>query len=153
MSGGGYGLGLGEQFRPNRVRRRLAASQSDIPARTGTLGLIDEMLELATELLDDERRSPIPAIVLTGTAIELFLKRLALAKGSTNTTNKMESWNTSLRSLGVTDSLDAKNIVVWGGLRNSASHDLETWKLTHTAARTMIELFGEFLDIHRDAIA
>lgn len=135
------------ELRPGRLRSTMSdeliqASQVD------PVTFAKELLSMSDVLLDDMRTRPVAPVVLSGTAIEHFLRRLALVCGSTSGGGGIEAWASSLRSLGIISKQEKKMVAVWSGLRDIAVHDDDTSPLTITAARHLNVQLMDFIETH-----
>lgn len=144
--------GFKGELRPARFRAAAAAGEVSANTEVHPVAFAKQLLALSDVLLDEAHTRPVAPVVLSGTAVEYFLRRLALQAGSTSKGGGVEAWASALKSLGVITSLEKKEIDVWAGLRNIAVHDDDTSPLTLRDARKINVEFLEFLDRHEASL-
>lgn len=143
------GLHQGE-FRPTRIRPVVDASRQQSDA-VNPAAFAKELIALSDVLLDEPGVNPVAPVVLSGTALEHFLKRLALASGSTSGGGGIEAWAGALRSLGVISKREKKRIPYWSELRDAAVH-ADDDPPTFDDARTLNRELTEFVERHQSRV-
>jgi hypothetical protein len=97
------------------------ASAFDVRARVTAA---TDLMEQVQRLLDDKTMHEAAAIVLTGAALEAFLRSmLALhPAGSVEGRPGISSYAAALRRVEAMTAQDVKDVSAWAGLRNDAAH-------------------------------
>jgi hypothetical protein len=108
-------------------------------------------MEQVEILLSDRSVHPAAPIVLAGAALEERLRALVLQHGCTPSGKGIDAYGTALKTAGVVDGQEAKQVTAWAGLRNRAAHAEELNTLTTTEARIMADGINFFLQKHAEA--
>ena len=136
------------EWRPERFRAvQLYADASGQPVHPAAFA--KELVALSDVLLNDARNRPVAAAVLTGTALEHFLRRLAHSVGSTSSGGGIEAWSGSLRQLGVISAREKKRITLWADFRNAAVHGDDGSPITTEDARAFNGGMLDFIETHQ----
>ncbi len=138
------------EMRPARIRA--LTHDSDASEEPNTTQVALELLVLSDGLMAEARVRPIAPVVLTGTALELFLRALAASHGATAEGGGLDRWASALRSLGVISKQEKKVLAVWAGLRDIAVHADHEVDLSIRDARTMNTGVREFVETYRSHI-
>jgi integrase/recombinase XerD len=142
--------GFKGELRPSRLRSIESDSAGERTGSVNAVSFSKELLSLSDALLDEDSESrPVAPVVLSGTAVEHFLRRLALVAGSTSLGGGIEAWAGALRALGVISKQEKKLIAVWAGFRDIAVHDDDKSSLTFEDARSLNVQFTEFVERHQ----
>lgn len=140
--------GFRGELRPRRLRALTAALEEREASAVFPPDFAKELIALSNVLLEDNKTRPVAPVVLSGTAVEYFVRRLALASGSTSNGGGIEAWSGALRSLNLISKQEKKMIAVWAGWRDIAVHDDDTSPLTPATAERLNAEFLEFVERH-----
>lgn len=135
------------EFRPRRMRKMIAGAARP-PSSVDPTSFAKELIAISDVLLEEVTGRPIAAVALTGTALEYFLRSLAIDSGSTSTGGGIEAWAGALRSLGVITKQEKKKLSHWSGLRDIAVHGVEEEPLSLDDARSFNTGLAEFISRH-----
>ena len=117
--------------------------------RQARIDVVSDILEQAQILLNAKDVHGAAPAVLIGAALEEFLRTWAedseLKPG--NRKPGIETYSALLREADLVSKQDAKDIVVWGGIRNSAAHG--EWDAVADKARVRLMLEGVNLFMRR----
>ena len=86
--------------------------------------IVSDLLQQANELLENKKVHPAAPAILIGAVLEEFLRILCDKNGVVLPTNKssISDYKQELYRLNVISKQDIKDIDVWSGLRNNATH-------------------------------
>ena len=86
--------------------------------------IVSDLLQQANELLEDRKVHPAAPAILIGAVLEEFLRMLSDRNGIDLPTNKssINDYSQELYRIDVISKQDMKDINVWSGLRNDATH-------------------------------
>lgn len=103
---------------------------------------VSDYLEQAESLLNDKKVHPAAPAVIIGASLEEFLRTWLEDDGFDLTTikNSLDSYSTELRRQEKITKQDLKDIVSWGGTRNSAAHG--QWEEVEDRKRIKLMLEG-----------
>jgi hypothetical protein len=113
------------------------------------LETISDLLEQATNLLNDKSYHPASACVLIGGALEEFLRTWVETEKLSTTVNKstIDTYAKLLREKELIKKQDYKDITSWAGLRNNAAHGV--WEEVNDRNKIEIMLTGVNLFIRQ----
>lgn len=108
-----------------------------------------DLLDQVQQLLDDRSMHPAAAVVVTGAALEEFLRSMYIGcievlPGKPG----LSTYASALRKCGKISATDMKNITAWAGLRNDAAHG-HFDDVSRERALLMFEGVNLFLQQHR----
>ena len=103
---------------------------------------VSDYLEQAENLLNDKKVHPAAPAVIIGASLEEFLRTWLEDDGFDLTTikNSLDAYSTELRRQEKITKQDLKDIVSWGGTRNSAAHG--QWEDVEDRKRIKLMLEG-----------
>jgi hypothetical protein len=104
-----------------------------------------DLLEQVQRLLDDSNVHPAAPVVLTGAALEEFLRSMYVGCNQPLAGKPgLSTYSAALQKCGKVSTTDAKNITAWAGLRNEAAHGHFT-DVTRDRAKLMFEGVNLFI--------
>jgi hypothetical protein len=112
------------------------------PERRAQLDVVSDLLEQAHRVLESREVHPAAPAMLIGATLEEFLRTWAESLNLTIGTRKpgIQAYSDVLRDGEHISKQDAKDILVWAGLRNDAAHG--NWEQVQDKARIQLMLEG-----------
>ena len=116
------------------------------PEHEAQLAVVSDFLDQARQLLTDSSLHPGAAIMLAGATLEEFLRTWA-ARESVLPAGRptLSTLAAALRAKSLISKQDEKDVLSWGGLRNSAAHGEWDEVSDRQRAKIMVEGIGLFL--------
>ena len=111
--------------------------------------VVGEFLDQAEGLLQDNKFHPAVSSVLIGASLEEFLRNWVFDENISMENKKLgiDTYATQLKSFGLIDKQDYKDITSWAGLRNDAAHG--HWDLVNDKEKIGLMLQGVSLFIKK----
>jgi hypothetical protein len=112
------------------------------PERKAQLDVVSDVLEQASNMLDNDQYHPAAAAVLIAASLEEFLRTWVEAEGLSvgNAKPGIDAYCKTLRAADLVSKQDAKDITSWAGIRNHAAHG--EWQEVSDRARVRLMLEG-----------
>lgn len=119
------------------------------PKRQAEIDVVSDFLGMAESLLADTKNHPAVAVMLTGAALEEFLRNWTEELGiDVASKGSIDSYAKALRGAEHLDKQDVKDITGWGGRRNAAAHGDFDAVDDPQIARLMLEGVNLFMRKH-----
>jgi len=112
------------------------------PVRKAQIDIVNDLLDQAYKLLDDNSVHGAAPAVLIGATLEEFLRTWVEKEGLSlgNMKHTLDSYAKALREADLIDKQDLKDITAWAGIRNDAAHG--HWQKVESKEKISLVLQG-----------